>query len=357
MKKKRTRLITMIATVMIAMAFIVSGVAVRSFGSDDSINSSSPKSEQTTTPSAASVWDGSSDTSWYDYSSNVFTLDTAAKLKGFADLSNSGMDFSSCVIRLGADIDLNNRPWLPIENFGGVFDGMSHSISNGLIVSNHNDGSAFFGTIDKISTIKNVTFRNFTAKSEKLFNYGIVVGKNVANGTTISNVNIHNCFIETPYNGSNNGAFIAVKSTAPILIENCNVFNSMVRAGFGVAPIIVEMSGSAYRSVIRNCNIINTFAIDPGNEVGLFAKSGNALIENCHNNMYPTELTMESVKDNFTEEQIKLYNDTMTASKKIAYAYTMGTGCEIVNCGGMLAEVSLDGANKVSLFEAKIILL
>ena len=353
MEKKRTRLITMIATVMIAMVFIVSGVAVRSFGSDDNINSSSPKSEQTTTPRTASVWDGSSDTSWYDYSSNVFTLDTAAKLKGFADLSNSGMDFSSYEIRLGADIDLNNRPWSPIENFGGVFDGMSHSISNGLIVSNHNDGSAFFGTIDKISTIKNVTFRNFTAKSEKLFNYGIVVGKNVANGTTISNVNIHNCFIKTPYKGSNNGAFIAVKSTAPILIENCNVFNSMVRAGYGVAPIIVEMSGSAYRSVIRNCNIINTFAIDPDNVVGLFAKSGNALIENCHNNMYPVELTMESVKDNFTAEQINIYNETMTAKKRIAYAYTMGTGCEIVNCGGMLAEVSLDGANKVSLFEGK----
>ena len=353
MEKKRTRLITMIATVMIAMVFIVSGVAVRSFGSDDSINSSSPKSEQTTTPRAASVWDGSSDISWYDYSSNVFTLDTAAKLKGFADLSNSGMDFSSYEIRLGADIDLNNRPWSPIENFGGVFDGMSHSISNGLIVSNHNDGSAFFGTIDKISTIKNITFRNFTAKSETFCNYGIVVGKNVANGTTISNVNIHNCFIKTPYKGDNNGAFIAVKSTAPILIENCNVFNSMVRAGYGVAPIIVEMSGSAYRSVIRNCNIINTFAIDPGNEVGLFAKSGNALIENCHNNMYPVELTMESVKDNFTSEQIKIYNETMTANKRIAYAYTMGTGCEIVNCGGMLAEVSLDGANKVSLFEGK----
>ena len=353
MEKKRTRLITMIATVMIAMVFIVSGVAVRSFGSDDNINSSSPKSEQTTTPRTASVWDGSSDISWYDYSSNVFTLDTAAKLKGFADLSNSGMDFSSYEIRLGADIDLNNRPWSPIENFGGVFDGMSHSISNGLIVSNHNDGSAFFGTIDKISTIKNVTFRNFTAKSETLCNYGIVVGKNVANGTTISNVNIHNCFIKTPYKGDNNGAFIAVKSTAPILIENCNVFNSMVRAGYGVAPIIVEMSGSAYRSVIRNCNIINTFAIDPGNEVGLFAKSGNALIENCHNNMYPVELTMESVKDNFTAEQINIYNDTMTAKKRIAYAYTMGTGCEIVNCGGMLAEVSLDGANKVSLFEGK----
>lgn len=353
MEKKRTRLITMIATVMIAMVFIVSGVAVRSFGSDDSINSSSPKSEQTTTPRAASVWDGSSDISWYDYSSNVFTLDTAAKLKGFADLSNSGMDFSSYEIRLGADIDLNNSPWSPIENFGGVFDGMSHSISNGLIVSNHNDGSAFFGTIDKISTIKNITFRNFTAKSETFCNYGIVVGKNVANGTTISNVNIHNCFIKTPYKGDNNGAFIAVKSTAPILIENCNVFNSMVRAGYGVAPIIVEMSGSAYRSVIRNCNIINTFAIDPGNEVGLFAKSGNALIENCHNNMYPVELTMESVKDNFTSEQIEIYNETMTANKRIAYAYTMGTGCEIVNCGGMLAEVSLDGANKVSLFEGK----
>ena len=353
MEKKRTRLITMIATVMIAMVFIVSGVAVRSFGSDDNINSSSPKSEQTTTPRTASVWDGSSDISWYDYSSNVFTLDTAAKLKGFADLSNSGMDFSSYEIRLGADIDLNNRPWSPIENFGGVFDGMSHSISNGLIVSNHNDGSAFFGTIDKISTIKNITFRNFTAKSEIFCNYGIVVGKNVANGTTISNVNIHNCFIKTPYKGDNNGAFIAVKSTAPILIENCNVFNSMVRAGYGVAPVIVEMSGSAYRSVIRNCNIINTFAIDPGNEVGLFAKSGNALIENCHNNMYPVELTMESVKDNFTSEQINIYNETMTANKRIAYAYTMGTGCEIVNCGGMLAEVSLDGANKVSLFEGK----
>lgn len=49
MEKKRTRLITMIATVMIAMVFIVSGVAVRSFVSDDNINSLSPKSEQTTT--------------------------------------------------------------------------------------------------------------------------------------------------------------------------------------------------------------------------------------------------------------------------------------------------------------------
>lgn len=86
-----------------------------------------------------SVWDGSSNTSWYDESMSEYHLTSAAELKGLADL----VDFNKCTfanktIYLETDVDLNNLPWYPIglhnsSRFDGNFDGRSHSITNMLL--------------------------------------------------------------------------------------------------------------------------------------------------------------------------------------------------------------------------------
>lgn len=149
------------------------------------------------------VWDGTSDRSFYDFSKNTLMLESAAQLKGFADMANSGFDFSPYTVKLCVNVDLNGKEWAPVENFGGTFDGQNHTIKNGKIVSDHNNGSGFFGTLNRISFIKNLVFKEMTAKSDLLYNYAIVAGKNTANGTVFENIKLYNCFVNTPYSGSN----------------------------------------------------------------------------------------------------------------------------------------------------------
>ena len=60
-----------------------------------------------------SVWDGSIDTSWaenYD-SDSIFTIETAAQLAGLRNLVWEGKNFANKLIRLNANIDLNNLNW------------------------------------------------------------------------------------------------------------------------------------------------------------------------------------------------------------------------------------------------------
>ena len=99
-----------------------------------------------------SVWDGTYDTTWYRSSQRSFTITTAAQLAGLARLVNNGIaanssgavfcenSFREKTIILANDIDLDGRDWTPIGNwhgicgqFGGIFDGNGHSISNLLV--------------------------------------------------------------------------------------------------------------------------------------------------------------------------------------------------------------------------------
>lgn len=83
---------------------------------------------------AWSGWDGSSsDQSWYSENQTEFQIFTAAELKGFADLVNSGTSFEGKTVYLMDDIDLNNYYWTPIgttyNSFAGNFDGGNHRIT------------------------------------------------------------------------------------------------------------------------------------------------------------------------------------------------------------------------------------
>lgn len=131
---------------------------------------------------AAGEWDGTSvDISWYNTNETEFTIDSAAKLAGLAQLVNEGNTFEDKTIKLGDDIDLDNMEWTPIgissigmssAPFKGTFDGNGHTISNLLINGNSNDVGLFGYTTD--GEIKDLTIEN--AQVSGRLNVGVVAG-------------------------------------------------------------------------------------------------------------------------------------------------------------------------------------
>lgn len=91
----------------------------------------------------ADVWDGSTDTTWYNDTDTEFVITTAEQLAGFAELVDDKKTFEGKTVKLGKNIDLgvlgeNNEPicFNPIGSyrndnpFKGTFDGQSYTISN-----------------------------------------------------------------------------------------------------------------------------------------------------------------------------------------------------------------------------------
>lgn len=100
----------------------------------------------------AELWDGTSDTSWYNENDTEFTLTTAEQFAGFRTIVDGGYydadwnwisvdqdTFEGKTITLGADIDLANIQFDPIgfgyankggQVFMGTFDGGNHTIYN-----------------------------------------------------------------------------------------------------------------------------------------------------------------------------------------------------------------------------------
>lgn len=125
---------------------------------------------------AADAWDGTTDTSWYNYEQTTFEINTAAQLAGLAALVNgtatgedespiAAANFKDKTVKLMADIDLNNQAWTPIGNgnnsfaFFGTFDGDGYTIS-GLNVPDANAPGLFgciFGTVQNLIVKGSVT--------------------------------------------------------------------------------------------------------------------------------------------------------------------------------------------------------
>ena len=131
---------------------------------------------------SAAVWDGSTDTSWYNTTDTVFTLTDGADLAGFAAIVNgtakgiTQTNFEGKTVRLGANIVLNEgdaKTWGPstaglqafpmiglqdssysfanvAKYFSGEFDGQGHTISGMYVNQKCNargEGSAMFAGI------------------------------------------------------------------------------------------------------------------------------------------------------------------------------------------------------------------
>lgn len=95
--------------------------------------------------SAADVWDGTADTSWYTSAPDAseYHISTAEQLAGLAQLVNADpgtTNFAGKTFYLENDLDLSGHEWIsigtvlggdcPEYSFCGVFDGQGHVISN-----------------------------------------------------------------------------------------------------------------------------------------------------------------------------------------------------------------------------------
>jgi len=120
--------------------------------------------------SAADVWDGSADTSWYTSAPDAseYHISTAEQLAGLAQLVNDKATpvlFGGKTIYLDNDLDLSGTQWTPIGNgdnfvrhFAGTFDGQHHKIMN---LYHHYTGdelvrNGLFGVVSDGGTLKNL---------------------------------------------------------------------------------------------------------------------------------------------------------------------------------------------------------
>ena len=300
MTTSKCKILKAIALPLLAIIFVAS-VLLGVFA--DRIDFFANADSQTPTSTNPNAWDGvSSDTSFYTFSSNTLHIYTPNQLKGLQTLAGNGFTFEGLTVQLEADIDLGGHDWYPIENFAGIFDGNGHTVSNGVlnIVGSANVG--FFGTVDKIVTIKNLTLKNFSSKvSKEQLNsksVGLLLGENTASGTRIVNCDVVDSALNFQAAGhpdSGKNGLLVGRSKAAILIDGCTIANSTLyeasSMGYRFGGILGGNTASEYDSVVRNCNMWNTYLLsyrnpESGTNYGLICGEGNAVtVENFHTNM------------------------------------------------------------------------
>jgi hypothetical protein len=149
------------------------------------------------------IWNGTSDSAWYNESANEFTINTAEELSGLAMLVNGGNDFEGKTIKLGQDIALNDtanwenwktsppaNAWTQIGIFSeklnrelpfrGIFDGCGFAVSGVYISNSDRYRNGLFGASDGI--VKNLGAVNSYIKGK-----GFVAGLVGYNSGEVSN--------------------------------------------------------------------------------------------------------------------------------------------------------------------------
>ena len=116
------------------------------------------------------------DGAYFDEANNKYYITNAAGLKWVAEQVNGGNNFSGKVVKLAADLDLNNEEWTPIGTnsnpFNGTFDGQNFKVANLVITGNKSDVGLFGRTNN--GEIKNLVVEN--AKVSGRLNVAVVAG-------------------------------------------------------------------------------------------------------------------------------------------------------------------------------------
>ena len=205
-----------------------------------------------TAPAGATyAWDGTSeDGSWYSNPSATgeFTIQNGSQLYNLSKLVNAGTNFTGKTVKLGADINLNDKEWTPIGNtssgekhFNGTFNGSGHTIT-GLNITNAN------------------------GEYHGLFGY-------VTSGGTIQNLNVSGrIHFEDLLPGSHYAGGIAGYTSGTI--ENCSASVSIEVKGSGDWVNAGGIVGHLGSGIIKNC-----YSYISGNP--LWAKSSNSTTSIC----------------------------------------------------------------------------
>lgn len=165
---------------------------------------------------ANAVWNGETDTQWYQSTENNFSISTAEELAGLAELVNSGVTFQNKTIEIEEDIVLNDgdliysdgkysfsgntaNKWIPIgtykssssKGFRGIFNGNGHVVS-GMYINSSEQYQGLFG-ISGGCTIDGVKLKNsiIVPESDAVIG-GLIAGVQDNIGSTVV-INIENC--------------------------------------------------------------------------------------------------------------------------------------------------------------------
>lgn len=239
-----------------------------------------------------------------------FTIYSAEDLYTFAKSVNSGKSFDGKLIRLGTDIDLANKSWIPIGtansaastaavNFSGVFDGDGYTIK-GLNVSGNRGGIGLFGSI-RGAIVKNLTI------------YGKVSGGNVWSKT------------EDVDDYANTGAFAGQGSGTFINCVNHAEVNGLAGYTAGILGRNIENSVSIYNCI--NYGSVTASASYDDDGIRL-AQAGNAAgIANCVSGKIKNCANFGSVKGGTRDRHVAgiVNGDVANGSLTIDSCYNLGS--------------------------------
>ena len=151
------------------------------------------------------VWNGQSDTSWYNDTDTEFTINTANELAGFSKLVDEGKTFEGKTVKLGKDIYLYGENWNPIGDnreekyvaFTGTFDGQNHTIIGAHITGDHCFDETVYGSKEGwglFSVVDGATIKNLKVDGATFGSYTVITGTiaGYANNTTFENIEITN---------------------------------------------------------------------------------------------------------------------------------------------------------------------
>ena len=312
---------------------------------------------------------GNYDTSWYDESKSEFTISTAAQLAGLASLVNGGNNFSGKTIKLGAEIDLNNKAWTPIGKytgyattadpvFQGTFDGQGHTVS-GLCVNINATGyytsGGLFGYV-KSGTVQNVNVSGkITVESNNYVYVGGVVGR--AENTTVENCSFSGAVTGT---GTGNGGLrvggVVGYAYGSTTVKNCSnsgvvtaeSASSNIAGGVvgGTSGTSITVEGCRNTGAVSNTSDIGSTGTDiyTGGVVG---NAENAYVNNCYNTgaVKSTHNSSSSFSANNTGGVVGSMYDTTTVSNcyNTGSVTGTGTGSAQQNTGGAVGWMPTSG--------------
>ncbi|NLK39653.1 MAG: hypothetical protein GX303_05340 [Clostridiales bacterium] len=295
---------------------------------------------------AATVWDGTEDTSWFNTAQTEFTISTPQELAGLSKLAAGGEIFDGKTIKLGADIVMNagsadtwkttppTNKWVPIANFMGTFDGQNHTISGLYNSSLTSNNIALFARVTG-GTIKNVAIVN------SFFAGNNTVASVVAEITTLPGT-VENVYSDAIVNGMDGTAGDPGFHVGGIIGKlNPGAENSEIKGCWfdgtvdGKSKYVggILGNGNSISVTIRDC--LNTGAISASDEAGgiIGRQGGNGTsITNCVNaGSITTNATGTSLADivgmykvggtGFKMTIEKCYFDNATPTKKTHNSY------------------------------------
>jgi len=249
-----------------------------------------------------------------------YVISTKEELATFASLVNGGNTFSGKVIKLTADIDLENAEWTPIgtssAHFGGTFYGDDKTISN-LKVSS----GSYIGLFGKLSggSIKNIKINNVSINGTEYL--GAVVGM----GYTGS---IDNCHVSGSISITGNYMVGGINGHGYATINGCSV----IATGSGLIQGTHDggsKEGDNVGGIVGHCGETNTLTNNTVKNVtvaGTRKVGGIVGIANMGTNVSGCVLENVIVKTNATQDYANANLKTMSIGGLIGQYQANGSG-------------------------------